>query len=381
MKEMKTDTSTAPRAELLPLPRPDRRNHSSRVKTNQGLIKSVRHLTYDTLELVVKCDPGSVALNALAGQYATLLTDELDKPRSFSFARAPVMEARDEYTFFVRKVEGGMFSDWLFDRDRTGAPLTITGPMGKFVLDSGSKTIVAIAGGSGLSAIKALLEDAARRKVKRDCLFLYGARTQKDLYCLEEMEEIQENWAHGHRFEKALVLSGESTTSHWKGPRGFVTDYFDKHYLQAGKVDIHSMEAYFCGPPVMVDAGVQVLTDKGLSRASIHYDKFEDATSPAPVIDNRICVVCDECLLVKPIENCIVEVAKLKGNGGSGFHGYERIDPAYTAGIYHSMLYIDANECIRCYACVDVCPVGAISPQYDKTPHTLHQVVERRRGK
>jgi NAD(P)H-flavin reductase len=377
---MRTDTATGHRAGLQPLPRPDRRLHGSRVKTNKGLIKSVRSLTHDTVEMIVKCDAGSAPLNAIAGQYATLLPEELDKPRSFSFARAPSAEAPDEYTFFVRKVEGGLFSGWLFDRDRTGAPMTITGPIGKFVLDSGDRKLVLVGGGSGMSAVKALAEEAAKRKLQRDCLFLYGARTQKDLYCLEDIGEVQKNWARKYKFDSAFVLSGEATTSHWSGARGFITDYLDKHYLQTGKLDIENIEVYFCGPPVMVEAGVKVLSARGLPTDRIHYDKFEDATSPAPVIDNRICVVCDECLLVKPIDNCIVEVATLKANGGNTFYGYERIDPAYTAGIYHNTLYIDSTQCIRCNACVDVCPVGAISPQYDRTPHTLHQIVQRRRG-
>lgn len=378
---MKESSAAHHETALLPLPRPDRRSHGSRVRTCQGVFKSVRYLTYDTVELVIKVDPGSPPMNALAGQYATLQTEDLEKPRSFSFARAPSMEAPDEYTFYVRKVEGGALSTWLFAKDRTGASVTMTGPLGRFTLDSGTKTIVGIAGGSGMSAIKAILEDAAHRKIKRDCLFLYGARAQRDLYCQHEIAEMQKKWAGKHKFESAMVLSEEPTHSGWTGPRGFVTDYLNKHYLQTGKLDIKNIEVYFCGPPPMVDAGVNVLTEKGLPRQHIHHDKFEDATSPAPVIDNRICVVCDECLLVKPLENCIVEVATLRANGGSNFYGYERIDPAYTSGIYHNTLYIDPNQCIRCYACVDVCPVGAISPLFDKTPHTLRQVVERRSGK
>jgi len=199
-----------------------------------------------------------------------LQTEELDKPRSFSFARAPSMEAAGEYTFYIRKVEGGALSTWLFAKDRTGAPVTVVGPLGRFTLESGSKSIVGIAGGSGMSAIKAILEDAAQRKIKRDCLFLYGARAQRDLYCQQEIAEIQKKWAPKHKFESVMVLSEEPTHSGWAGPRGFVTDYLSKHYLQTGKLDIKNIEVYFCGPPPMVDAGVHVLAEKGLSRHHIH---------------------------------------------------------------------------------------------------------------
>lgn len=361
-------------AKLNPLPRPDRRVHGSRVKINQGMIKSVRHLTYDTIELVVKCDEGSVPLNGTAGQYGTLRVSDVRKPRAYSFARPPEDEAPNEHTFFIRLLHGGEFSGWLAEKDRAGAEITISGPMGKFGLDPSDAPMVCIAGGSGMSAIKAILEHAANKKLARDCLFLYGARTQRDLYCSEEIAAIGRNWNPNNKFEYVPVLSEEPENSDWRGARGFVTDHFKKAFLDTGKMSLSNCKAYFCGPPPMIDAGVAVLKEQGLTDGDIYFDKFEDARSPAPVIDNTKCVLCDECLLVKPTESCIVEVSKLvAGNGG--IESYERVDPAYTSGLYYNTLYIDEKECIRCYACVEACPAKAISPEYDKNPKTLRQTV------
>ncbi len=85
---MSTMTGYRAHVELQPLPRPDQRLHNSRVKINQGVLKSVAHLNYDTLKLVIKCDEGSAPLGGSAGQYATLHTPGLSKPRAYSFARA-----------------------------------------------------------------------------------------------------------------------------------------------------------------------------------------------------------------------------------------------------------------------------------------------------
>ena len=362
-------------AGLKPLPRPDRRLHNSRVKINQGILKSVSYLNYDTVKLVVKCDEGSVPLRASAGQYATLQTPGLGKARAYSVARPPEDENENEHTFFVRIVHGGEFSGWLAEKDRSGAPMTISGPLGKFGLDSTNNPMVCIAGGSGMSAIKALLEHAANRKVERDCLFLYGGRAQRDLYCSEEMAAVGRNWNKKFKFEFLPVLSDEPANSGWAGARGFVTEYFKKAYLDTGKMSVKSCKAYFCGPPVMIDSGVEILKKAGLSEKDIYFDKFEDARSPAPVIDNTKCVLCDECLMVKPTANCIVEVSKLvKGENGN-FASYEQVDPAYTSGLYYNTLFIDEKVCIRCYACVEACPTQAISPQYDKTPRTLRQTI------
>ena len=360
---------------LNPLPRPDRRLHNSRVRINQGILASVTHLNYDTLKLVVKCDEGSAPIGGRAGQYATLQTPGLSKARAYSFARAPENENENEHTFFVRIVHGGEFSGWLAEKDRTGAPITISGPLGKFGLDPTDRPMVCIAGGSGMSAIKALLEHAANLKVPRDCLFLYGGRTQRDLYCSEEIASIRANWNEKHKFEFVQVLSDEPNESGWTGARGFVTEYFKKAYLDAGKMNVNHCKAYFCGPPPMIDAGVELLKNAGLDEQNIFFDKFEDARSPAPVIDNSKCVLCDECLMVKPTANCIVEVSKLVKGVGTTFDRYEHVDPAYTSGLYYNTLFIDEKACIRCYACVEACPAHAISPSNDKIPRTLRQTI------
>ena len=360
---------------LQPLPRPDRRLLNSRVTINQGILKSATHLNYDTVKLVVKCDADSAPMGGTAGQYATLHTPGLGKARAYSFARPPEDEKPNEHTFFIRIVHGGEFSGWLAEKDRTGAPMTISGPLGKFGLDSSTRPMVCIAGGSGMSAIKALLEHAANLKVERDCLFLYGGRAQRDLYCNEEIAAIGRNWNKKYKFEFVQVLSDEPENTGWAGARGFVTEHFKKAYLDTGKMSVKNCKAYFCGPPPMIDAGVEVLKKAGLSDQDIYYDKFEDARSPAPVIDNAKCVLCDECLMVKPTANCIVEVSKLVKSENGNFASYERVDPAYTSGLYYNTLFIDEKECIRCYACVDACPAQAISPQYSKTPRTLRQTV------
>ena len=362
-------------AALHRLPTPDRHIRHSRVTVNKGRIVRTKKLTHDTIEVVVRCDPGSTALNAVAGQYATLVTSAAsERPRAYSFAKAPENEADNEYTFFVRLVQGGEFSGWLFGGDRSGEPITLSGPLGRFVLDYTNRPLLCVAGGSRMSAILALLQHASNLSVPRDCLFLYGARSQRDLYCLDEVETIRSGWNKHQKFEFVPVLSEEHGAG-WQGASGFVTDFLKKAYLDKG-YDVKSAKAYFCGPPPMINAGLGILAAAGMSAGDISYDKFEDMASAAPVIDNSKCVVCDECLLVKPVENCIVEVANLRTQKSDGtVAGYDRIEPAQTAGLYYNTLYIDDKKCIRCFACVESCPVGAISPQYDKQPRALRKFV------
>ena len=355
------------------LPEPEPEIQRTRVKLNRGKVAAVKGLTHDTFEIVVKCEEGDEPLDAVAGQYATLKVPGIAKPRSYSFAKAPEDENQGEHTFYIRLVPGGELSAWLESADPTGQQVEIAGPLGAFRLDPSDDPMVCIAGGSGMSAIAAILKHAANRKVARDCYFFYGARTQRDLYCQDEMQAIKKKWKRGKKFQFIPVLSEEPEESDWKGARGFVTNHFQQEYLDEGKIGIKGIKAYFCGPPPMIDHGVGVLKEAGLADGDIFYDKFEDASSPAPVVDNTKCVLCDECLLVKPVPDCIVEATNFKTNGRGRLSKFEPIRPGHTSGLYYNALFIDENACIRCFACVDACPHDAIAVDYDKVPKTLRK--------
>ena len=355
----------------LPEPNPD--IQTLRVFTNEGVITQFKNLTHDTYEIVITCPEGSHKLCTRAGQYGTIKVEGMQKPRSYSFAKTPELENPNEYTFFIRLVEGGEFSGWLAEKNREGEKVEISGPMGKFGLDDSDKPMVCIAGGSGMSAVNALVEQVSVQGIARDCYFFYGARTQKDLYLVDELKGLADKWPSGKSFQFIPVLSEEPDDSDWDGPRGFVTQHFKEEYLDKGVVSTSNAKAFFCGPPPMIDHGVQVLEEAGLSSSDIYYDKFEDARSPAPVIDNAKCVLCDECLMAKPIKNCIVEATNFKVSKGD-VTDFERVRPGHTSGLYYNSLFIDETECIRCYACIDACPHDAISPAYPQVPKILRKL-------
>lgn len=354
------------------LPTPNPAMNTSWVKHYPGVVSSVVNLTYDTYELTVKYE-GIGFVDAHAGQYGTLKVDGIEKPRAYSFAKAPCLENPNEVTFFIRLVKGGEMSNWIAQPNRVGEKIVVGGPMGNFGLDKSDKTIVCIAGGSGMSAINALVEQAASKQVARDCFFFYGARTQADLYQQSEMEAITTKWAASHNFTFVPVLSEEPSNSDWQGARGLVTQYFKENYLDSGKIDANNMKAFFCGPPAMIDHGATILKAAGLNDDDISYDKFEDARSPVPVINNSKCTLCDECLLVKPVANCIVESSSLSYRE-DGISSLRLVVPGQTSGLYYNSLVINSDACIRCYACIDACPHDAISPENDLVQRTLRKV-------
>ncbi len=242
-------------------------------KTIGGEIVGARLLTHDIKEISIRLD--EALPDYLAGQYAELSVPGLiEKPRSYSFAAAPGNEKPGHVSFHIRLVPNGEMTSWLHAADQTGKRVTVTGPFGSFWLREPDSTVpmVCIAGGSGMAPIKALLEQVSSDGFKREVTYVFGARTQKDLYCLDEMKAITE-CANG-RFNFVPVLSLEPEDSDWTGLRGYCTDV-----LSPEKIDLPNSHAYLCGPPAMIDSAIEYLSRSGVKSANIFYDKFLDASS------------------------------------------------------------------------------------------------------
>lgn len=230
-------------------------------------IVSVRSLTHDILELTVESDQ---AMRYRAGQYANVRRGQMKRWRSYSFAAPPSPDGDRLLSFHVRLVPGGEFTDWLFGGDRVGEALELQGPLGDFYLRPGPGPILCVAGGSGMAPIRSLLLDALRQGVQRPALFLFGAREERDLYCVEEMDALAKQWAAPFRF--LPVLSAEKEGSDWSGRRGFVSDYIPREFD-----DFASAEAYLCGPPAMIDSAIETLHRCGVDDGRIFFDRFTDA--------------------------------------------------------------------------------------------------------
>ncbi|MBL6749515.1 MAG: 2Fe-2S iron-sulfur cluster binding domain-containing protein [Nevskia sp.] len=239
----------------------------------RATLAAAEPLTHDILKLTLELDR---PIRYVAGQYANLKFPGLARARNYSFADAPERAGRTAPSFFVRKVPGGAFTEALFGGRLQGLALEVDGPHGNFHLRTGAAPMICIAGGSGLAPLLSVLEHARRTRVRRPCALLFGARTEADLYALEQVRSIGAEWAD--RFAFLPVLSHEPAGSAWSGARGLVTEFIADALPGTAW---SAAEGYMCGPPGMIDAGLAALTGLGTPLGSIHYDKFTDESHAA----------------------------------------------------------------------------------------------------
>ncbi|MBV1875084.1 MAG: 2Fe-2S iron-sulfur cluster binding domain-containing protein [Cycloclasticus sp.] len=239
------------------------------LETFNGTITNTHMHTHDIMEVTVELDR---AISFSAGQFADIGLEGFSRHRSYSFASAPVPNGQQTLSFHVRNVPGGDYTQWLFEKDRKGEAFELHGPSGAFWLRTSDAPILAVAGGSGMAPLKSILDDALTNNINRPVTYLFGARAQRDLYCLDEMKMLEEKWPTSFKF--VPVLSEEPEDSDWVGKRGLVTDFINDETAGFSISDSH---AYLCGPPGMIDATLTKLEEANISLDNIHYDKFLDS--------------------------------------------------------------------------------------------------------
>lgn len=86
-------------------------------------------------------------------------------------------------------------------------------------------------------------------------------------------------------------------------------------------------------------------------------------------IDSSRCIFCDLCCEVKPQVECILKVRALNQDDRKRIIGYEPPMDNYAPDNQFEYR-INPSECIRCNACLEVCPVNCIDVQKVFLAHT-----------
>lgn len=203
------------------------------------------------------------AFNFAPGQYLNLRHGELR--RSYSICAAPGEALR----VGVRRVPGGVFSNWLHTQLQMGDRLDVMEPQGRFAaaLATAPRHVLVVAGGSGITPILSILKTVLRDDPKAQCTLLYGNRTAASTMFKEELEDLKNR--HLTRLALHTVFSREGVDSHLHGGRLDAAKLAALLRL-AGPVD----QAFVCGPHAMNDEMETALRSAGLAPECIHVERF-----------------------------------------------------------------------------------------------------------
>jgi len=213
--------------------------------------------------------PANERLQFLAGQYLEIILRD-GKRRAYSMANPPQDDARIE--LHVRRMPGGVFTEYVFERMKEKDILRFEGPLGTFFLrEDSDKPIVFVASGTGFAPIKSVLLHAFHLGTRRQLVLYWGGRRPKDIY----LDDLCRQWQAEHdNFSFIPVVSDALAEDAWLGRTGFV-----HRAVMEDFPDLSGYQVYVCGAPIVVESAHQEFT----AQCKLPEEEFfSDAFTPAP---------------------------------------------------------------------------------------------------
>ena len=164
----------------------------------------------------------------------------------------------------------GQMSSYIFNL-KPGDKVTISGPFGEFFAKPTDNEMIFIGGGAGMAPMRSHIFDQFRRiHTDRKVSFWYGARSLREAFYVDHFDKIAEE---NPNFEWHLALSDPLPEDNFEGYTGFIHQVLFDNYLK-DHPSPEDCEYYICGPPMMNDAVIKMLTDLGVEPENVMFDDF-----------------------------------------------------------------------------------------------------------
>ncbi|GAA0936672.1 ferredoxin--NADP reductase [Actinocorallia libanotica] len=194
-----------------------------------------------------------------AGQFMTFRV--CGTLRSYSMSSSPATDT--ELMTTVKRVPGGLVSNWMHDHLSPGDLVEATRPAGVFRLREGGAPLVAFCGGSGVTPVLSLVKTALATTDRRVRL-LTADRDAASVIFGPVLDELAER--HPGRFELRRHLDTGG---------GFLTEPQIREFT----ADTPGADFYICGPDPFMDLVERVLLDGGAAAEQIFIERFGTAAA------------------------------------------------------------------------------------------------------
>lgn len=229
-------------------------------------IKSIDVFSDDVKSYIFTSAEGRMLPYFKAGQYLTVELRVANSvlTRPYSLSSSPKVSLSGEYRITVKRVPTGFASGYILDNWQVGDLITAYPPEGTFGYEPlrDAKTVVGVAGGSGITPFISMAEDIAAGDSDFELILLYGARNTKEILFKKELDELAEKC---DKFKVCYVLS-DSTSKKYE--TGFIGADLIKKYAPADE----PYSIFVCGPGPMYKFLQSELPKLGLENKYIRFE-------------------------------------------------------------------------------------------------------------
>ena len=219
------------------------------------------------------------------GQHLTLKAEIAGEElrRNYSLCVAP---QDGQVMVTVKRIAGGLFSNWANDQLKPGDALDVMPPHGSFTWefnDGAANHYVGFAGGSGITPVISLLKTALLTEPESRFTLFYGNRDSNSIIFLEALAQLKNRFMD--RLEVHHFLAEEA--EEFELFNGMLDRAKCDEILET-LIDPAEVTAFFiCGPGPMMDAAEAALLARGVPKDHIHLERFT-ADRPAEALQAQL---------------------------------------------------------------------------------------------
>ncbi|NOX40971.1 MAG: phenylacetate-CoA oxygenase/reductase subunit PaaK [Alphaproteobacteria bacterium] len=174
----------------------------------------------------------------------------------------------------IKRVEGGIFSQWANDALRVGEVIEAMSPIGRFGVElstSERRHYLAFAAGSGITPILSILKSVLSREPQSQFTLIYANRGVSTIMFRDTLEDLK-NLYLGRLSVVHILKTDAQEIDLFCGrvTREKCAELF-KHWIDLQSVDL----AFICGPKAMMEGVRSSLCDHGMAEDQIRFELFK----------------------------------------------------------------------------------------------------------
>lgn len=201
--------------------------------------------------------------------------------RRYTLSSSPTRP--EKLSISVKRVDGGLVSNWLHDNLKAGDKIKAQQPDGQFHLsdDSGKRqSLLLLSGGSGVTPMMSMLRALADNNEINDVIFLHQCSTEADIPFAEELKSLED----AHTGLKIMTILSQPAAD-WQGMSGRLRQ---EHLALLPKIT--QREVFVCGPEGFMESAMNLLETLGVPESQRHQEFFTPPTvgNDAPAMEVNI---------------------------------------------------------------------------------------------
>lgn len=235
-------------------------------------VKEIIQETSDAITIVFQNPANGIKYKA--GQFLTLIAniDGEEIRRSYSLCTSLLIDEDPAVT--IKRVDGGIMSNYLADHLTVGDTLKVMEPMGKFtteVIPGDKRHLILFGGGSGITPLLAISKEILYGEQNSIVSLIYANRNIDSIIFRDKLEVMQRDFEG--RFHVIHIL--DDAPLNWQGPSGLLNpEKLKKLMERIPNWGVEKSQYLMCGPEGMMNNIESILNEFRIPKERVFRESF-----------------------------------------------------------------------------------------------------------